>query len=104
MPDLLHAFAIALKAARADKKISQDFRVSATAGGSMMRNHYGKGELRADGLVEPGVFRLDNNANPLISVPDTANYRINSFYGALSFTFKNYLYLDVTGRQDWSST
>ncbi|MFA6276697.1 MAG: SusC/RagA family TonB-linked outer membrane protein [Pedobacter sp.] len=87
-----------------DKKITQDFRVSATAGGSMMRNQYGKGELRADGLVVPGVYRLDNNANPLISVPDTAKYRINSFYGAFSFTYKNYLYLDLTGRQDWSST
>ncbi|UKT65550.1 SusC/RagA family TonB-linked outer membrane protein [Pedobacter mucosus] len=87
-----------------DKKITQSFRVSATAGGSMMRNQYGKGELRADGLVEPGVFSLNNNSNPLISVPDTAKYRINSFYGALSFTFKNYLYLDLTGRQDWSST
>ncbi|MES2417694.1 MAG: SusC/RagA family TonB-linked outer membrane protein [Bacteroidota bacterium] len=87
-----------------DKKITKDLSLSATAGGSQMRNHYNKSELRADGLVEPGVYRLDNNANPLISVPDTAQYRINSFYGAMSFTFKNYLYLDLTGRQDWSST
>ncbi|MES2448452.1 MAG: SusC/RagA family TonB-linked outer membrane protein [Bacteroidota bacterium] len=87
-----------------DKKISNDLRLTTTAGGSMMRNEYGKGELRADGLVVPGVFRLDNNANPLISVPDTAKYRINSFYAALSFSYKNFLYLDITGRQDWSST
>lgn len=87
-----------------DKGLTKDLRLTATAGGSMLRNQYGKGELRADGLVVPGVFRLDNNANPLISVPDTAKYRINSFYGALSFSFKNYLYLDITGRQDWSST
>ncbi|KQB98608.1 SusC/RagA family TonB-linked outer membrane protein [Pedobacter sp. Hv1] len=87
-----------------DKKITKSLRVSATAGGSQVSNTYKKSELRADGLVVPGIFRLDNNANPLISVPDTARYRINSFYGALSFTYKNYLYLDVTGRQDWSST
>ncbi|SFH11582.1 SusC/RagA family TonB-linked outer membrane protein [Pedobacter insulae] len=87
-----------------DKKITKDLSLSATAGGSQMRNHYNKAELRADGLKEPGIYRLDNNANPLISVPDTAQYRINSFYGAMSFAFKNYLYLDLTGRQDWSST
>ncbi len=87
-----------------DKKISNDFKVSVTAGGSMMRNHYGKGEMRADGLKIPGIYRLENNANPLIAVPDTSNYRINSFYGAMSFTYKNYLFLDLTGRQDWSST
>lgn len=89
---------------RYDKKISNNFRVTATAGGSQMRNQYNKSELRADGLVVPGVYSLDNNANPLIAVPDTARYRINSFYGALSFTYKNYLFLDLTGRQDWSST
>ncbi|MBB5438177.1 TonB-linked SusC/RagA family outer membrane protein [Pedobacter sp. AK017] len=86
-----------------DKKITQSLQVLATAGGSMMRNQYNKGELRADGLVVPGIFRLDNNANPLISVPDTARYRLNSFYGMLSFTYKNFLYLDLTGRNDWNS-
>ncbi|WP_443946694.1 SusC/RagA family TonB-linked outer membrane protein [Pedobacter sp. AW1-32] len=89
---------------RYDKKITKDFHLNATVGGSQMRNEYHKGELRADGLVIPGVYSLTNNANPLISVPDTARYRINSFYGAMSFSFKNYLFLDLTGRQDWSST
>lgn len=87
-----------------DKSISKSLRVSATAGGSQMKNVYKKAELRADGLVIPGVYRLDNNANTLISVPDTARYHINSFYAALSFSHKNYLYLDLTGRQDWTST
>nr|WP_276902990.1 SusC/RagA family TonB-linked outer membrane protein [Pedobacter kyonggii] len=87
-----------------DKKISPSWRLNASVGGSQMRNEYKKGELRADGLVIPGVYSLDNNANPLISVPDTARYRINSFYGLLSFSFKNYLFFDFTGRQDWNST
>lgn len=87
-----------------DKKISNSLKMNANLGGSQMRNEYKKGELRADGLVIPGVYQLDNNANPLISVPDTARYRINSLYAAVSFTFKNYLFLDLTGRQDWSST
>ncbi len=86
-----------------DKKISNDFNFNITAGGSQLRNEYKKAELRADGLKIPGVYRLDNNSSPLVSVPDTARYRINSFYGAASFAFKNYLFLDLTARQDWSS-
>lgn len=86
-----------------DKKIGNDVNLSVSAGGSQLRNEYKKAELRADGLKIPGIYRLDNNANPLISVPDTARYRINSFYGMMSVSFKNYLYLDLTGRQDWSS-
>ncbi|WP_344765948.1 SusC/RagA family TonB-linked outer membrane protein [Pedobacter ginsengiterrae] len=86
------------------KKITESLRMNANVGGSQMRNQYNKSELRADGLVIPGDYRLTNNASPLVSVPDTARYRINSFYAAISFSFKNYLYLDLTGRQDWSST
>lgn len=87
-----------------DKKINEDFHVTASAGGSQMRNEYRKLETRADGLKLPGIFRLDNNINPLVYVPDTARYRINSFYGIGSFAYKNYLFLDVTARQDWNST
>jgi TonB-linked SusC/RagA family outer membrane protein len=89
---------------RYNKKITPSIQLNASVGGSEMRNEYKKSELRADGLVIPGVFSLDNNANPLISVPDTARYRLNSFYGLVSFSVKNYLYLDLTGRQDWNST
>lgn len=87
-----------------DKQITPDLQLTANLGGSQLRNVYKKGELRADGLVIPGLYSLTNNANALISVPDTARYRINSFYTAINFAFKKYLYLDLTGRQDWSST
>lgn len=87
-----------------DKKVSKDLQITTTLGGSQMRNEYNKIETRADGLVIPNIYRLDNNQNPLVYVPDTARYRINSFYGAMSFAFKNYLYLDLTARQDWNST
>lgn len=89
---------------RYNKSISKDFKLSATVGGSQLRNRYDKSELRADGLVIPGVYSLDNNQNPLISVPDTARYNINSIYGTMSLSLKNYLFLDLTGRQDWNST
>ena len=87
-----------------DKKFSKDFHMTASFGGSQMRNEYSRLETRADGLIVPGTYSLDNNQNPLIYVPDTSRYRINSFYAAASFSYKNYLFLDVTARQDWNST
>ncbi|MFA4866957.1 MAG: SusC/RagA family TonB-linked outer membrane protein [Pedobacter sp.] len=87
-----------------DKKINKDLHLTANFGGSQMRNEYGRMETRADGLVIPNEYRLDNNENPLVYVPDTARYRINSFYASASFGYKNFLYLDITGRQDWNST
>lgn len=87
-----------------DKKFSRDFHLTANVGGSQMRNEYDRIETRADALKVPGLYRLDNNVAPLVYVPDTARYRINSFYAATSLSYKNYLYLDLTARQDWNST
>lgn len=90
--------------AKYDKKFGKDFQMTATVGGSQMRNEYNRLETRADGLKVPGVFSLDNNINPLVYVPDTARYRINSFYAATTFSYKDYIFLDLTARQDWNST
>ncbi len=87
-----------------DKKFNSDLNMTASVGGSQMRNEYSKLETRADGLVTPDVYDLSNNVSPLVYVLDTARYRINSFYGNVSFAYKNYLFLDLTGRQDWNST
>jgi TonB-linked SusC/RagA family outer membrane protein len=89
---------------RYNKKINNDFTVTATAGGSMLRNNYNRDEVRADSLVYPGVYTLANNAGPLVTAPFRSTYAINSFYGLLSTSYKDYLYLDVTARQDWVST
>jgi TonB-linked SusC/RagA family outer membrane protein len=87
-----------------NKKITHDINVTATAGGSMLRNNYNRDEVRADSLVYPGVYSMANNAGPLVTLPFKSKYAINSFYGLLSTSFKDYLYVDLTARQDWIST
>ncbi|MFA4871105.1 MAG: SusC/RagA family TonB-linked outer membrane protein [Pedobacter sp.] len=87
-----------------NKQLNKDFNVTATVGGSMLKNRYSKNETRADGLIEPNVYSLDNAANPLVFVPDTSRFSMNSIYGLFSASYKNYLYLDLTGRRDWNST
>ena len=87
-----------------DKKLNKNWHLTANLGGSQLRNSYNRLETRADGLVIPNIYRLDNNQAPLVYVPDTARYRINSVYGLFSLSYKNYLFLDVTGRVDWNST
>jgi TonB-linked SusC/RagA family outer membrane protein len=87
-----------------NKKVTKDFTVTATAGGSMLRNNYNRDEVRADSLVYPGVYSMANNAGPLVTAPFKSKYAINSFYGLVSTSFKDYLYLDLTARQDWVST
>jgi TonB-linked SusC/RagA family outer membrane protein len=85
------------------KKINSDFDFSVTAGGSILRNKYNRDEVRADSLTYPGVYSMANSAGPLITLPWRSKYSINSFYGIITTAYKNFLFADVTGRQDWNS-
>ncbi len=59
-----------------------------------------------NGLRIPGVFELNNSIDP----PTTEAYsrtkqkRINSVYGFINMDWEGQVFLDVTGRNDWSST
>lgn len=60
-------------------------------------------QIQTTSLAQPGVFRLSNAASPLQIFENGGEKRINSIYGLLKLGYKEILYLDVTGRNDWSS-
>jgi TonB-linked SusC/RagA family outer membrane protein len=86
-----------------NKKISSSFELSVMGGGSMLKNRYNKGESRADSLIYPGIYSFANAAGPLVSMPYSSRYAINSFYGVVTAAYNRYLYLDLTARKDWNS-
>ncbi len=85
------------------RKINKDFDFSVSVGGSSLQNRYNRDEVRADSLWNPGVFTMANSMGPLVTLPYNSKYQINSFYGLASASFRNYLFFDVTARQDWNS-
>lgn len=86
------------------KRVSKDFEFSLTAGGSNLKNNYNKDEVRADSLTYPGIYTMANAAGPLVTIPARSTYTINSLYGLLAMSYREYLFLDLTGRNDWTST
>jgi len=86
-----------------NKKISSSFELSVMGGGSMLKNRYNKTESRADSLIYPGIYSFANAAGPLVSMPYSSRYAINSFYGVVTAAYNRYLYLDLTARKDWNS-
>jgi TonB-linked SusC/RagA family outer membrane protein len=86
------------------KKVSSNFDFSITAGGSRLRNNYRRTEIQADSLLYPGLYNFANALGNLVTIPYEAHFGINSFYGLISGAYKRYLYLDLTARQDWTST
>lgn len=85
-----------------EKKISA-FELSASLGGSTLHNRYRRENNRANALMFPQVFSLSNSKFALVTIPYESDYIINSIYGLLTLSYKNYLFLDVTARNDWSS-
>lgn len=55
-------------------------------------------------LIVPNFFALGNTQNVASSHSIGAPRDVNSVYGLLSLGWKNAVYLDVTARNDWSST
>ncbi len=54
-------------------------------------------------LAQPGIFNLNNAAAPIEVFQFQSEKRINSLYGLLKLGYNDYLFLDITGRNDWSS-
>ncbi len=57
------------------------------------------------GLVVPELYSLQNSVGPLPLTRELAEkVGVNGIYASASLGYKNYLYLDLTARQDHSST
>lgn len=87
-----------------NNKRARDFDFSISVGGSLMNNTYRRDEYRAERLLFPGIYNFANSKDLLIPLPFRRNYAVNSLYALSTFSYKNVLFLDVTGRQDWAST
>lgn len=85
-------------------KFSDDFNYELIAGGNHMSYEHRNLRSSVDALVVPGVYKLANGVNnPLVETAD-AFKKVNSLYGMLSLSYKSQIFLDFTGRNDWSST
>ena len=80
-----------------------DVSIDISLGGNKLDQKAFTSQSQTTSLAQPDIFRLSNAASPIEVFEFESNKRINSFYGLAKFGYKNYLFLDVTGRNDWSS-
>ncbi|SMC38578.1 SusC/RagA family TonB-linked outer membrane protein [Cellulophaga tyrosinoxydans] len=85
------------------KNVFNDFKVDFSIGGNRLDQKAFTGQSQTTSLAQPGIFRLSNAASPVEVFEFESNKRINSFYGVAKFGYKDFLYVDITGRNDWSS-
>ncbi|MFW5482501.1 MAG: SusC/RagA family TonB-linked outer membrane protein [Prevotella sp.] len=84
-----------------------DWSVSATFGGNKMHNIF-KIYTPSDGgrpFVVDGLWSVNNiAANGQRPAKQLSQYKVNSLYGTVDLGWKNQLFLNLTGRNDWFST
>lgn len=83
-------------------KENLDFNVS--FGGNQMVQKLNQSDITAPQLAVPGVFSINNSRVALLYNTFHSERRINSLYATAQMGLNRYLYLDVSARNDWSST
>ncbi len=87
-----------------NKKIGQDFDLVGNLGGNRMDQHYSSNLAQTQGgLVLPNFYNLSNAVSGVAVTDYDRRKRINSLYGSFNIGYKNTLYLELMGRNDWSS-
>ena len=87
-----------------DKELNSDWKIKVSAGGNQMRQLQESFTNTAGQLSIPGLYNLGNSAIPLVGSQYDSKYAINSLYGYGQVAYKNAIFLDVTARNDWSSS
>ena len=87
-----------------NRPLFKDLTVTVNAGGNARVNDLHSNTGSVSQLASPGVYTLQNSDGQPIDTLHQEKKKVNSLYGLASFNFKNWLNVDVTGRNDWSST
>ncbi|UPK71498.1 SusC/RagA family TonB-linked outer membrane protein [Chitinophaga filiformis] len=89
------------------RKLTSDLEMDLSVGAETYRWGYGKynkAETRG-GLKAPGLFYISNSVqDPLATARIIKGVRTDAIYAFANFAFRDQLYLDLTGRNDWNST
>lgn len=81
-----------------------DFDMSANVGANHRSNYYQRNYMGATELAIPRVWNLGNSRQAKVADNSFSEKAVNSVYAAANFGYRNYLFLDLTARNDWSST
>jgi TonB-linked SusC/RagA family outer membrane protein len=88
----------------ANKKLSADFSLDALVGGNLRTNRFEQNYQQAPKLAVKDVYTLNNSRDPLISTSYFSRLKVYSAFASAQLGFRDYAFLNLTARNDWSST
>jgi TonB-linked SusC/RagA family outer membrane protein len=83
---------------------SEGLSLDGLAGFNVRNNSYANNYQKATKLAAPDLFTLSNSKDPLESSNYFSRLRVYSAFASVQFGLADILFLNLTGRNDWSST
>jgi TonB-linked SusC/RagA family outer membrane protein len=87
-----------------NKKLNADFNLDLLLGGNIRTTTFENNNQKAPKLAVNNLYTLSNSRDPLISSNIYSKQRVYSTFSSAQLGFRNYAYLNLTARNDWSST
>ncbi len=87
-----------------NKKLSETIGIDGVFGANYDHSNYRDMTLGASQLTIPDLYTIGNVKGQASTSMYKSEKETQSVYGAVNFSYRDYLYLGITGRNDWSST
>ncbi|MEX1240139.1 MAG: SusC/RagA family TonB-linked outer membrane protein [Cyclobacteriaceae bacterium] len=85
-------------------KFSEDISFKPMLGAAFISSDFRGSSIRANNLSIPGFYDISNGTGELVGTVDQETKRTYGFFADLTFGYKNWAYLNLAGRQDYTST
>ncbi|MEQ8362525.1 MAG: SusC/RagA family TonB-linked outer membrane protein [Cyclobacteriaceae bacterium] len=90
------------------KDINADIAFRGIVGANANQRDFSRNRVEGTGIISDGLntglYRLDGTSSQISTSDYTSQRRLNGVYGDLSFSYRDFLFLNLAGRNDWSST
>ncbi|WP_026993987.1 SusC/RagA family TonB-linked outer membrane protein [Flectobacillus major] len=87
-----------------NKKLNSNFDLDWLVGGNLRSNFNEQNYQQAPKLAVADLYTLNNSRDPLVSYNILRKQKVYSLYSSAQLGYKNFAFLNLTARNDWSST
>ncbi len=88
----------------ANRSLTPTLSLTVNAGGNQRKNDFNTNIGQVNQLSVPGVYTLANSDGQPFTAVVQSHKKVNSLYGSANLNYRDWLSVDLTGRNDWSST
>lgn len=81
-----------------------DISFNGSLGGNLMQGESKQNNAVVRGLMLPGVYKLSNALEQALADNNIIRRKMNSVFGLVNLGWRDQIFVDITGRNDWSST